>query len=70
MLVEVKHLIFSLLSDSVRSPTMNKSRDEIEAEPEFVEPRNWCPAWRAGTTTLFDVPDRQAAFLWIGSWAP
>jgi hypothetical protein len=32
MLVEVKHLIFSLLSDSVSSPTMNKSRDEIEAE--------------------------------------
>jgi hypothetical protein len=36
MLVEVKHLIFSLLSDSVRSPTRNKSRNEIEAEPEFV----------------------------------
>jgi hypothetical protein len=33
MLVEVKHLIFSLLTDSVRSPTKAKSRDEIEAEP-------------------------------------
>jgi hypothetical protein len=24
------------------------------------EPRNRFPAWRAGTTTLFDVPARQA----------
>ncbi len=30
MLVEVKH--FSLLSDSVRSPTKEKSKDGIEAE--------------------------------------
>ncbi len=26
----------------------------------FKEPRNRFPAWRAGTTTLFFVPDRQA----------
>jgi hypothetical protein len=26
----------------------------------FKEPRNRFPAWRAGTTTLFDVPARQA----------
>ncbi len=25
----------------------------------FKEPRNRFPAWRAGTTTLFDVPARQ-----------
>ncbi len=25
-----------------------------------AEPRNRFPAWRAGTTTLFDVPARQA----------
>ncbi len=33
-------------------------------EPEFLNllsvPRNRFPAWRAGTTTLFDVPSRQA----------
>ncbi len=32
--VEVKHLIFSLLGDSVRSPTKAK-RDETEAEPNL-----------------------------------
>ncbi len=26
----------------------------------FKEPRNRFPAWRAGTTSLFDVPARQA----------
>jgi hypothetical protein len=26
----------------------------------FREPRNRYPAWRAGTTTLFDVPAHQA----------
>jgi hypothetical protein len=26
----------------------------------FMEPGNRLLAWRAGTTTLFDVPDRQA----------
>jgi hypothetical protein len=26
----------------------------------FKEPRNWFPAWPAGTTALFDAPARQA----------
>ncbi len=36
------------------------------------ELRNWFPAWRAGTTTLFDVGyiGWRNRFLGIGSWAP
>jgi hypothetical protein len=34
----------------------------------FKEPRNRFPAWRAGMSTLFDVPARQAGG--IDSWAP
>ncbi len=29
----------------------------------FKEPRNQFPAWRAGTTTLFDVQTRQSPYL-------
>ncbi len=29
----------------------------------FKEPRNRFLAWRAGTTTLFDIPARQATFI-------
>jgi hypothetical protein len=36
-----------------------------------MEPRNRFPAWRACTTTLFDVPARQATEAGgIDSWAP
>ncbi len=40
----------------------------------FKESRNWFPAWRAGTTTLFDEPARQETlvpnrFLGIHYWA-
>ncbi len=41
----------------------------------FKEPRNRFSAWRASTTTLYDVPALQATkadsrFLGINSWAP
>jgi hypothetical protein len=36
------------------------ARARIYKSFQFQEPRNRIPAWRAGTTTLFDVPARQA----------
>jgi hypothetical protein len=33
----------------------------------FKDPRNRYPEWRAGTTTLFDVPARYAGNRFLGS---
>jgi hypothetical protein len=52
--------IFGILSLKC-SPVLyveKSGRDRI-CKP-YKEPMNRFPAWRAGTTTLFDVPARQA----------
>jgi len=37
----------------------------------FEKPKNQFPAWRAGTTTLYDVPALQATWaIGIDSWSP
>jgi hypothetical protein len=45
--------------DAVRTKLAHRTRARI-CKPFFQEPRNRFPASRAGSTTLFDVPARQA----------
>ncbi len=62
----------SCTSEKLLFPFRNGMKlHEPEFENLFKEPWNRFPTWRPGTTTIFDVPARQATQAGgIDSWDP